>query len=658
MKVTVEKVGKRIYLRSPWTPTMPDRCKSLGGRWTSKAKAWSYPLDLEMCRKLREEFKDELEVGPELWRWAAQERTRETKLHQTGSISDMDVMATIELPRVKELNPGMWGAMLNRPYQPVASLYCATAGQSLLADQPGVGKTIESLGALIEADVRGSILVLAPLKSTQAVWEPEIHRWMANYRNSFSVVRVSGMGKGKKLQERVKLHEWFVEQNPQGIHFLIANAEMARVKKDTHCPNNICDGDEDWCPEIESHVNKSIAAHPWLFDDVGPRGGRRKKLWDAIIADETHKWLINTRGKSASQVGYGFTRLATTERNFRIAMTGTPLKGKKHNMFGTINWLRPDVYRSKWRWIEDYFEVEEGEYGGRTIHGMDKAREEAFFRSLKAIMIRRTKKELRAANPDWMPPDKQYHDIWVDMDPKQAKQYRAMEKSSEVKLESGTLSANGTLAEFTRLKQFAGMCGDMDGDKFVPKLPGAKFDWLLEFLEERGIERRIGSQRHGDLSDDVQKVVVASQFTSQIKVWSEEFTRLGIRHCMITGETKDTLKEMERFQGNDNYRVCFINTMAGGVSITLDAADDIVIMDETWVPDDQEQVEDRVHRASNVEHQVDVWYVRTKDTVEESIAKTAETKGESNHVVLDAQRGLSFARSVKYWDGKRDGRKK
>lgn len=655
MKVTVEKVGKRIYLRSPWAPDMPDRCKSLGGRWTPKAKAWTYPLDIEMCRKLRDEFKDELVVGDELTAWARQEVGREKQLNVVGGIRDMDVMATIELPMIKELNPGMWEAMTNRPYQPVASLYCAQAGQSLLADQPGVGKTIESLGALIEAGVRGRVLVLAPLKSTLAVWEPEIHRWMETYKEPCTITRVSGLSGKAKVDDAVSYYMTTLSNQP-GLHFIIANAEMVRIKKDTHCPANKCDGDEDWCPEIEKHVNKSTAAHPWLFETTGPRGGKRKMLWDAIIADETHKWLINTRGKAASQVGYGFTKLATTERNFRIAMTGTPLKGKKHNLFGTLNWLRPDVYRSKWRWIEDYFDVEDGDYGGKQILGMSKAREEAFFRSLRSIMIRRTKSELRAANPAWMPPEKLYHDVWVEMEPKQAKQYKAMEKSSEVKLESGTLSANGALAEFTRLKQFASMSGDMDGDRFRPKLPSCKFDWLLEFLEERGIERKIGSARYGDLSDDVQKVVVASQFTQMIEVWSAELTRMGIRHCVITGKTKDPLKEMERFQGNDNYRVCLINTVAGGVSITLDAADDIVLMDETWVPDDQEQVEDRVHRASNVTHQVDVWYVRTKETVEEAIAKVNETKGQSNHVVLDAERGLSFARTVKHWKASPDGK--
>lgn len=650
MKVTVEKVGTRIYLRTPWSPGIPERCKSLGGRWSPKAKAWTYPLDIEMCRKFREEFGADLNIGPELWAWARNETEREKQLHAVGQVRDMDVMSTIALPRVQETNPGMWAAMTNRPYQPVASLYCAEAGQSLLADQPGVGKTIESLGALIEGKVKGNVLVVAPLKSTQAVWEPEIHRWMADYKDGYTVTRVSGMGKGKKLEQALS-DFWEQRDNglfPDGLHFLIINAEMARINhKGLTCPTGTCDGYQDWCPDLANHKGKREESHPWLFWTQGPRGGKKPRLWDAIIADETHKWLINTRGKSASQVGFGMAALKTTERNVRIAMTGTPLKGKKHNLFGTLNWLRPEVYKSKWRWVEDYFVVTDGDYGGKVIGDFRPDRKEAFDRSLNSIMIRRTKSELRKANPLWMPPDKQYHDVWVEMDAKQRKQYEQMERASRADLEGGLLEANGVLAEFTRLKQIAGSCGALENGTFKPMLPSAKFDWLIEFLEERGIERKVGGQRYGDLSDTVQKVVVASQFTSMIDVWLDELARLGIRATAITGKTKDALHEMQLFQSDPNYRVCLINTVAGGVSITLDAADDIVLMDETWVPDDQEQVEDRVHRASNVEHQVDVWYVRTKGTVEEAIAAVNIEKGESNHVVLDARRGLEYARRLR-----------
>lgn len=626
MKVAVERVGSRIYLRSPWSPEMPERCKSLGGSWAKTARAWTYPLDLEMCRRLRDEFGQELQIGPELNKWAWEQRALERRLHQATDVQSIDIMRLVDLPRVRELAPTMWGAMLDRPYQPVASYYMATAGQALNGDHPGLGKTIESIGALVESKAAGQVLVLCPKTSARVVWEPEIHKWLSDYKNGYTVTVASGQG-GRRLDNTLAIHTEATQANPDGLHFLVCNAEMARIKKYTICPAGICDGDEDWCPGKADHINKSEVRIPYLFSIQ----------WEAIIADETHKWLINTRGKSASQVGYGFTKLQTSDADRRYALTGTPLKGKKHNLFGTINWLRPKVYTSKWKWIETYFEVGDDGYG-RTIGDMRKSRQEAFFRSLNSIMIRRTKAELRALNPDWMPPDKIYHDVYVDLDPKQLKLYKAMEKSAEVELDGGRLDAIGVLAEFTRLKQFAGCGGDMVDGRFTPKLPSAKLDWLLQFLEERGIDQQ-------GLSDDVRKVVVASQFTQFINLWAAELQSKGITSYVLTGETRDAVREqiVKRFQSKDDVRVFFINTTAGGVSITLDAADDIVLMDETWVPDEQGQVEDRVHRVSNVKHQVDVWYVRARGTIEDKIAKVNVTKAESNHVTLDAQRGLEFA---------------
>jgi SNF2 family DNA or RNA helicase len=633
-KVNAERVGNRIYVRAPFS--RKDELKSvLGARWSPKAKAWTYPLDLEVCRLLRETFGDDLVVGEELWAWASVERDRETDLSRLTNVTDIDVMKEIYLPNVAAQAPTMWAAMLNRPYQPVASYYMARAGTCLNADQPGVGKTIETLGALVEAGVRGPVLVLAPKTSCLTVWQNEIERWLAD-DVKFTITQTAGLSPIKRADAYARFLQ-ATKEHGDGINFLIANAEQAGIKKFTECPDGICDGDEDWCPSLEKHVNKSEKRRPFLHSIA----------WQAIIADETHKWLINTRGKSASQVGYGFTRLTTVDGGLRYSLTGTPLKGKKHNLFGTLNWLRPKIYTSKWRWIEQYFhvtteKVDAGRKGiieTKVIGDMNEAKQEAFFRSLNAIMIRRSKDELRKINPAWMPPEKQYHDVWVDMEPKQRAHYNAMAKDAEANLDGAVLSATGVLAVMTRLRQFCNSAGELRKGVFFPTLPSSKFNWLLQFLSERGIDAK------GELSDDIRKVVVASQFTKQIKAWHAELERLGIDALMLTGETSDKKRDLhvKEFQSNPDIRVFLINTTAGGVSITLDAADDIVIMDETWVPDEQEQVEDRVHRASNVTHQVDVWYVRTKGTIEEDLAALGESKAKSNHVVLDAQRGLRFA---------------
>ena len=648
--VKAEKVGNRIHVdwrapRGRWTEIKDDVKSIVGSRFAPKDKVWTFALDMETCRRLRDKFGDELEIGPDLWEWAAEEKRREVHATQFVNVKDINVMAEVDLPIIRERCPGMWEAMLNRPYQPVAAYFMAYVKRCLNGDQPGVGKTIETLGALIQGEVSGPVLILAPKTSCNVVWEPEIHRWMATYAEGYTITQTAGLTPAKrdsaydKFLALVQPHKGGTPH--PGIHFLIANAEQVGIKKSTVCPANICDGDEDWCPEKDRHKNTSTTRRPFLHQIE----------WSAIVADETHKWLINTRGKQASQVGYGFTKLRTiAEDSPKYALTGTPLKGKKHNLFGTLNWLWPKTYTSKWRWIESSFEVvtetkdigRRGSIEVKNITGKWKSEKDkqAFFRSLNTLMIRRTKDELRAINPAWMPPEKQYHDVYVPIEGAQKSHYRAMEKNARVNIDGVQLTATGVLAEMTRLKQFACSDGKMVAGKYQPTLPSNKFNWLLQFLEERGIEPE------GDLSDDVQKVVVASQFTSLIKLWAAELERKGIKCVMITGEVKDRdrLLAMERFQGDDRVRVCLINTNAGGVSITLDAADDIVLMDETWVPDEQEQVEDRVHRASNVEHQVDVWYVRSKDTIEEDIAKANEDKAENNHVVLDAQRGLRFAR--------------
>jgi SNF2 family DNA or RNA helicase len=643
VKVVVEKVGRRIYLRSPWAPGMPERCKSISGaRWSPSAKAWTYPADLEVCRMLREEFKEDLQIGPELTQWAkdevARERAATTMLRSSVSI---DEQKAVSLPtRVRELTPEIARAMGNRPYQVPGARFLAYARTALIADEPGMGKTIQTLAAIVESLPEGGrVLVLAPKTAVSAVWLDEIDKWLEGFEPGYCVTNLVGMTDHQR-EEALAEYDELVKEYPNDLHFLLGNAEIVRMKSTRYCRQGNaagCDGTFEWCEFADKHKGAIEPRTPYLF----------RQEWDAIICDETHKWLTNTRGKNASQVGRGMAKLRTRADGLRIAMTGTPLKGKKHNLWGTLNWLRPDVYTSKWAWVERYFVITENSYS-RDIGDLLPERKESFFRMQDSIILRRTKSEIRKLNPAWMPPDKIYHDIWAPMDPKQKKAYNSIVRDAEVKLKGGMLTTMGTLSEFTRLKQFASCFGELnDKGVFVPSLPSGKFEWLLDFLEERGIETRNGSAKKGDLSEEVHKVVVASQFTKNINLWAAELVRLGIQCYVLTGDTKDADRQryVKEFQSNDNVRVFFINTQAGGASITLDAADDIVIMDETWVPDDQIQVEDRVHRASNVEHQVHVWYVRSRETVEEGIAKLNVDKSKNNHVVMDARRGLEFARA-------------
>jgi SNF2 family DNA or RNA helicase len=237
------------------------------------------------------------------------------------------------------------------------------------------------------------------------------------------------------------------------------------------------------------------------------------------------------------------------------------------------------------------------------------------------------------------------------MDDKQAKAYEEIQRKAQAELEGGILMTTGVLAELIRLKQFAGSHGKMVGDHFTPSLPSNKFEWLVEFLDERGIDKSIHPEATGKVTDnalaELPKIVVASQFSQLIDCFAEGLAKEGILTHKFTGNTSDKDREYVKndFQNDPKspVRVLLLTTTAGGVALTLDAADDLVILDETWNTSDQEQLEDRLHRLSRI-HQVTIWNVRSRGTIEEHIARANMEAEFSIKAIMDGERGIEFTK--------------
>jgi SNF2 family DNA or RNA helicase len=226
------------------------------------------------------------------------------------------------------------------------------------------------------------------------------------------------------------------------------------------------------------------------------------------------------------------------------------------------------------------------------------------------------------------------------MTPKQAKQYEAMATAAEVKIDEENLTATGILAEYMRLKQFAGAHQKVkhmaDGSiKVQPTYESGKLPVLMELLDERGIRP---DSEGDDSAEGDEQVVIFSQFASMVNMITDYLNENGIKAEKITGAVsqKRRTELVEEFQSGE-VRVMVVSTTAGGVALTLDRASTAIIMDETWDPDDQEQAEDRVHRASRI-HQVTVYYLRTRDTIEEYIKSLVGGKAVTNREILDLRR--------------------
>jgi len=656
MAITVEIVGKRIELRGWDGPDTSARCKQIVGaraRWNrrpdgDKFDCWTYPIDYTVCLQFRQQFGDALVIGPALSKWARSAKQKREKLNTTLSAAEFD------LPRVTGLAPQLAAAMSARKYQQVGAAFLTQARRALMADEPGLGKTLQVMAAAVQDDVKGEILVLAPSQAVQITWPDELRRWLPEDRFYPAV------GDRAKRTRVIEAFKAGLEAEPDRRHWLICNYEMARANtkltKLTPEP-----GPFKWS-SVDKKTKKTINGnwhHPYA--DLFRIG------WKMIVADESHKALVASTSvkvnQSQTRAGLGMLRIAD-ENGLRIPMSGTPFKGKLYKLWGTLNWMRPDHYTSYWNWVNRFFETFDDGYS-TTIGKLRPEMEAAFYAELDTLMIRRKKREVVPELPPKEYPGRpldsdepgSLHGIWLEMSPKQAKFYGEMVKNAEAKLDSGTLMAVGGLAELTRLKQFAICAGDIeigekyDADldmmvpdlKYIPGFPSNKFDWLWEWLVERGI----APDEDGEYGDADTKVVIASQFTQIINLYAAELERRGVPVHVLTGETSAgrRRKAKEAFQSDGGPRVFLLNTEAGGVSLTLDAADDLIFLDEKWVPDDQTQVEDRIHRVSRM-HQVRIWYVRSLGTIEEQIGRNNEESDMIQLHVLDGRRGVEYARKL------------
>ena len=567
-------------------------------------------------------------------------------------------------------------ALHSRPFQMEGARFAMEHRSVVIADEPGLGKTIQSIAAVIGSKTSGSVLIVAPKTAAYVTWPAELNRWLAEV-SPYDPIRIIGglVDKPTRLEILKDTLRWHVnyeafqrslgtQPGPITRQWVIVSPNYLRF-------NFQLDGDKKFVYDEYGHkvvlpVREALTA-------------LLKVPWSAVIVDEAHETLAGATGniKKQSAQSRGIRLLQIKPDGLRIALSGTPFRGKHENLWGILNWIQPKTYTDSstrggdgklpyWRWIHKHFEVFHDDVWNQDIIGNLRSERE-LAREAKQYMIRRTKKKVapelpekfyggQPLYPNKKPPPELLADIaiqlgrkklddwydknnpiaiWLPMEGKQKTVYDQMKREAMAHFENGTLLANSILAEMTRLKQFANSYGRLDNEgNYIPQLPSNKFEWILQFLRERGID---GPDPSGS------KVVIASQFTKHINLFATELRNTHKIPCyVLTGETKtqDRVLFQNEFQsgklrtGKPSPEVIILNTKAAGVSITLDAADDMVVIDSTYNVDDQVQLEDRIHRISRV-HQVTIWNLASKGTIDQQILRKTRETGRSLKRILN-----------------------
>jgi Zierdtviridae DNA helicase len=697
MRAVVTRVegprGGRIHL---WTSRPVRRLGDFipGAYWSQRKGVWTLPCSMDHCRALRERFGTELEIRPALAEWARAEVAREHSQTALGSSFD-----AVPLERVPATYPALAKRLGNRPYQLPAVRFLVDGRYIINADTTGLGKTTETIAGIVESGVPGPYLVVCPQTSIDSVWEREILELLPDA----TVVPV-GLDNNSAAKRASLLEEALLTPGvDQDNLWVLVNTAMLTTQTWWICPT---------CKAIATPVIK--AAHDfWLavadaplttqmlfagaflrlivrvsatgywkatdhprahIVDCGHNPARVKVeqehrfwqlfagSWGAIIVDELQDLLIRRSG-TPTLVRNGARLLRLRQDGLRVALSATPMRGRTHQLWGTLNWLRPDVYTSYWNWVQLYWNVMEGYGGSKVLGEMRDDRRGALDKSLYSIMIRRTKQEVRGDLPpksyggtllDPADPDSP-RAVWLEMLPQQRRAYDEMLKKGFAEIDGGRLDAIGGLAELTRMKQFASAYGRLEGTQYKPCLPSNKWDWFVQFLREHNI-------LDPDPTEPAGKVVVVSQWTEMLKLWADSLQELKmnntergkrerVRWTAVTGKVSGARRTEAQDIFNDpnsGVNVMFLQTKTGGISITLDAADDMVFIDETHVSDDQEQAEGRIDNR-RPEEKIAIrtyWYLKSVGTVEEAIARVNMEWDKQMKGLLDGRRGVAYVRAV------------
>jgi SNF2 family DNA or RNA helicase len=315
-----------------------------------------------------------------------------------------------------------------------------------------------------------------------------------------------------------------------------------------------------------------------------------------IVCDESH--VIKN---PAAQLSRAVIRLQA--RN-RIALSGTPVQNNTFDLYAQMNFLNPGLLGNR-EFFKSEFSQPIDKYG-------DKEKSVQLKKIIYPFLLRRTKEQVAKDLPA-----KTEITLWCEMEEEQREIYDAIKnyyrQSLLQRIEKDGIGKNAVyiLEGLTRLRQACNapqLLKDFAGSGCTP----VKLELLLNELEEN-------TGQH--------KVLVFSQFTGMLQLVGNALEKDGVPYLYLDGSTKAEQRQMlvQQFQTTDAAKVFLVSLKAGGVGLTLTAADYVYLIDPWWNPAAEQQAIDRTHRIGQ-QQKVFAYKMICRDTVEEKILALQQKK--------------------------------
>jgi len=442
----------------------------------------------------------------------------------------------------------------------------------LLLDEMGLGKTLVVLYSIITRDIK-KVLVLCP-NSLKFIWAREIEL----HTDENYVVSVPSNVNIKKMAfrmmeslPRIKLCH-YKDLHDQNVRFHIIN--------------------------YESFIR--------LFELT--EGKKKAKLkgeladYDMVVCDEIQ------RIKSYKTKTFKCVKTLSYVPN-RIGLTGTPIVNNLIDIYNIGRFVNPYKFgESFYKFANKFLDRD---YWGST-EGYRNLNE--FKDKLSEFSIRRLKVDCLDL------PEKLYTYFYVDMTKEQRKVYNELMLEGYTQIKEGGKAkvVTNTLTAIQHLSQCADGIHIFDESISLDK--SAKVLELDKIIEDQISEH---------------KMVIWTRFvTNHIEKLAERYSQYNpvLFYGAVSTEARD--EAIHKFQTDPTCRLFIGNPQAGGLGITITAADMVIFFDKPMSPAMVNQAADRVHRIGQ-DKNVTIISLIANGTVDERIEEILTRKMNLARLVLD-----------------------
>lgn len=329
--------------------------------------------------------------------------------------------------------------------------------------------------------------------------------------------------------------------------------------------------------------------------------------YDVLILDEAH-YLKNPKAKRTQLVfgprcdGEGGL-ISLAKRTY--ALTGTPMPKDASELFPMLRAMAPDRITNPrtqrpynyWQFVQKYCKVKNNGFGLQIVgtKNHDELRQK-----LAGFMLRRTLADVSPEMPELI-----YDTLPVNAKFPTGVPSAEIEMARKALAERGIEGLNAIASHVATLRRLTGMA------KVAPVL-----EWM---------------KTHFDC--DGGKLVV---FAHHREVLAQLRKGIGELHCAINGDmtTEERTWQAEMFQTSPDRRVFFGQLQAAGTAIRLDAADQVLFVESSWVPSDNFQASQRILDATKTAGCL-ARFVCIPGSIDEDIMRVAARRTADATKILD-----------------------